>query len=100
MIASSSSTKRSRIPQGKQVTSYICASKIHLSMYFMNSVYLSSMQYSLNAFLIEDIYTQDNGLYENVHRTNRNRPAILKIVALLYHYWTIIIIFNLGINTH
>jgi hypothetical protein len=55
-------------------------------MYFMNPVYLSSMQYSLNTFLIEDIYTQDNRLYENVHRTNRNRPAILKIVALLYHY--------------
>jgi hypothetical protein len=55
-------------------------------MYFMNSVYLSSMQYSLNAFLIEDIYTQNNRLYENVQRTNKNRPAILKNSGVLYHY--------------
>ena len=54
-------------------------------MYFTNSVYLSSMQYSLNAFFIENIYAENSRIYEDVQKINRNRPVILEIVALLYH---------------
>jgi hypothetical protein len=78
MFASVSSSYRSRIPHGKQVTSNNFASKIHPSITISNPNYLKSYIQGLNRLLLKTIaHTHYKIIIGqiSVHKSNNAKPT-------------------------